>query len=58
MSDGERAIFHFIAEVVSAEENSLIIIDEPENHLHNSILESWNDDRVCETGLCIFIYNT
>ena len=38
MSDGERAIFYFIGEVLCAKENSLIIIDEPENHLHKSIL--------------------
>lgn len=38
MSDGERAVFYFIGEVLCAGENSLIIIDEPENHLHKSIL--------------------
>ncbi len=59
MSDGERAIFHYIAEVVSAKDNSLIIIDEPENHLHNSILERlWNEIEAESTGLCILIYNT
>lgn len=43
MSDGERAIFYFIGEVLSVPENSLIIIDEPENHLHKSILiRLWN----------------
>ena len=31
MSDGERAIFYFIGEILCAKENSLIIIDEPEN---------------------------
>lgn len=58
MSDGERAIFHFIAEVVSAEENSLIIIDEPENHLHNSILERlWNEIEA-ERQDCVYLYIT
>lgn len=58
MSDGERAIFYYIGEVLSAKANSLIIIDEPENHLHQSILvrlwdaiESLRDD-------CTFIYIT
>lgn len=58
MSDGERAIFHFIAEVVSAKENSLIIIDEPENHLHNSILEKlWNAIE-SERQDCVYLYIT
>lgn len=58
MSDGERAIFHFIAEAVSAKENSLIIIDEPENHLHNSILDSlWNEIE-SERQDCVFLYIT
>ncbi len=58
MSDGERAIFHFIAEVVSARENSLIIIDEPENHLHNSILERlWNAIE-SERQDCVYLYIT
>lgn len=58
MSDGERAIFHFIAEVVSAKENSLIIIDEPENHLHNSILERlWNEIE-SERQDCTYLYIT
>lgn len=58
MSDGERAIFHFIAEVVSAKENSLIIIDEPENHLHNSILERlWNEIE-SERQDCVYLYIT
>lgn len=58
MSDGERAIFHFIAEAISAKENSLIIIDEPENHLHNSILDSlWNEIE-SERQDCVFLYIT
>ena len=58
MSDGERAIFHFIAEVVSTKENSLIIIDEPENHLHNSILERlWNEIE-SERPDCVYLYIT
>lgn len=58
MSDGERAIFYFIAEVVSAKENSLIIIDEPENHLHNSILERlWNEIE-SERQDCVYLYIT
>ena len=43
MSDGEREIFYFIASIYAIPQNSIIIIDEPENHLHNSILSKlWN----------------
>jgi len=38
MSDGERAIFYLIGQVLIASANSLIIFDEPELHIHRSIL--------------------
>lgn len=58
MSDGERAIFYFIGEVLCAKENSLIIIDEPENHLHKSILvRLWNAIE-CSRPDCMFLYIT
>lgn len=58
MSDGERAIFHYIAEAVCAKDNSIIIVDEPENHLHKAILvRLWN--AIEETRKdCVFIYIT
>lgn len=58
MSDGERAIFYFIGEVLCAEENSLIIIDEPENHLHKSILIKLWDAIEAVRQDCIFMYIT
>lgn len=58
MSDGERAIFYFIAEVMCADDNSLIIIDEPENHLHKSILvKLWNAIEKAKAN-CMFLYIT
>lgn len=58
MSDGERAIFYFIGEVLCAKENSLIIIDEPENHLHKSILvRLWNAIESVRDD-CMYIYNS
>lgn len=58
MSDGERAIFYFIGEVLCAKENSLIIIDEPENHLHKSILTRlWDAIEAYRTD-CVFLYIT
>lgn len=58
MSDGERAIFYFIGEALCAKENSLIIIDEPENHLHKSILTRlWDAIEAYRTD-CVFLYIT
>ncbi|MCD8035962.1 MAG: DUF4435 domain-containing protein, partial [Clostridiales bacterium] len=58
MSDGERAIFYYIGEVLCAKENSLIIIDEPENHLHKSILiRLWNAIETSRPD-CTFLYIT
>lgn len=58
MSDGERAIFYYIGEVLSAKKNSLIIIDEPENHLHKSILvRLWNSIETARDD-CVFLYVT
>jgi predicted ATP-dependent endonuclease of OLD family len=43
MSDGERAIFYFLGQCLVAPENAAIIIDEPEAHVHKSILQQlWN----------------
>ena len=58
MSDGERAIFYFIGEVLCAKENSLIIIDEPENHLHKSILVRLWDAIENSRPDCVFLYIT
>jgi predicted ATP-dependent endonuclease of OLD family len=37
MSDGERGIFHLIAEALSVPKDGILIVDEPELHLHRSI---------------------
>lgn len=58
MSDGERAIFYFIGEALSVPAGSLIIVDEPENHLHKSILvRLWNAIEVARQD-CTFLYIT
>ena len=58
MSDGERAVLYLTAQVLCVPENKVMIIDEPEIHLHRSImnrlwktLESYRPD-------CLFIYIT
>jgi hypothetical protein len=58
MSDGERVIFYLIGEVVCSRSNSLIIIDEPEMHLHKSICCKLWDLLENERKDCAFIYLT
>jgi predicted ATPase len=44
MSDGERAAFYLIGQTLMAPENSLIIFDEPELHIHRSIMSTlWEE---------------
>lgn len=58
MSDGERAIFYFIGEALSVPSGCIIIVDEPENHLHKSILlRLWNAIEIVRQD-CTFIYIT
>lgn len=58
MSDGEREIFYVVGRVLLAKESSLIIVDEPESHLHKAILNKLWDTLEQKRGDCIFIYLT
>lgn len=40
LSDGERAIFYILGQVLAASENSVLIFDEPELHIHKSIISN------------------
>lgn len=58
MSDGERTALYFIAQVLAVPSNKALLIDEPELHLHKSLmnrlwlaLERYRPD-------CLFIYIT
>lgn len=58
MSDGERSVLYLAAQVLCVPENKILIMDEPELHLHPSImnrlwraLERYRED-------CLFIYIT
>lgn len=58
MSDGERVVFYLIGECLAAPEDSLIIIDEPELHLHKSIQgRLWNAIQGARPD-CQFVYLT
>ena len=57
-SDGAREVFYAIGNVLLAEKNSTIIVDEPELHLHRSILNKlWIKLRK-ERSDCCFIFIT
>ena len=58
MSDGERVIFYLVGEVVCAPNDSIIIIDEPEMHIHRSLVKNLFDFIEIERPDCAFIYLT
>ncbi len=57
MSDGERVILYLIGQCLCAPDNSIIIIDEPEVHIHRSIVSKlWNKiEELCPNKLLIYI---
>lgn len=57
MSDGERVILYLIGSCLCAPDNSIIIIDEPEVHIHKSIVSKlWNKiEEHCQNKLMIYI---
>lgn len=58
MSDGERVIIYHTGRVLLAPENSLIIVDEPEIHLHKTIANKLWDALESRRKDCTFIYFT
>ena len=58
LSDGEKAIFYYIAHVLLAKKESYIIIDEPENHINLSICSRLWNRLETERQDCKFIYLT
>lgn len=57
MSDGERVTLYLIGQCLCAPENSIIIIDEPELHLHKSLMSRlWNKiEELCPNKRLVFI---
>ena len=58
MSDGERVIFYLIGECLAAPDDAVIVIDEPEMHLHKSIQSDLWDAIEAERPDCLFVYLT
>ncbi|HFC6594802.1 TPA: AAA family ATPase [Neisseria meningitidis] len=40
MSDGERALFYILGQILSVDDGSVLIFDEPELHIHKSIISN------------------
>jgi Protein of unknown function (DUF4435)/AAA domain, putative AbiEii toxin, Type IV TA system len=58
MSDGERVIFYLIGQCLAAPDNGIIVIDEPELHLHKSVQTSlWAEIERLRPD-CLFVYLT
>ncbi|NSY32670.1 ATP-binding cassette domain-containing protein [Pseudoalteromonas sp. JC28] len=58
MSDGERVIFYLIGQCLAAPQNGIIVIDEPELHLHKSIQAPLWDAIEKQREDCLFVYLT
>lgn len=58
MSDGERVIFYLIGQCLSVNENSILVIDEPELHIHKSIHSKLWSILEIEREDCLFVYIT
>jgi hypothetical protein len=58
MSDGERVAFYLIAQCLCLQPNSIVIIDEPEIHLHKSLMSKlWSKIEEAQPE-CLFVYIT
>lgn len=58
MSDGERAVFYLIGQTLTAADDSLLIVDEPELHVHRSIMGKLWDELESLRQDCAFVFIT
>lgn len=58
MSDGERVALYLMGQCLCAPTGSILIIDEPELHLHSSIMQSLWDKLEEAQKECLFVYIT
>lgn len=58
MSDGERSAIYLMGQCLAVPPHSILIIDEPELHLHKSILANLWDQLEQARHDCLFIYLT
>lgn len=58
MSDGEKVALYLIGQVLCAPPDSIVVIDEPEIHLHRAIQAAlWDQVELARTD-CLFVYIT
>lgn len=58
LSDGERNALLIIANVLTAPDNTLILLDEPERHLHRSIVSPLISTLLAYREDCAFVIST
>src|SRR5579863_1768013 len=58
LSDGERNAFLIAANVLTAKAGTLILIDEPERHLHRSIISPLLTHLFAQRADCAFVVST
>jgi ABC-type cobalamin/Fe3+-siderophores transport system ATPase subunit len=58
LSDGERNALLICADVMTTEPNHLIILDEPERHLHRSIISPLLSSLFQKRKDCVFVIST
>lgn len=58
MSDGERVMLYMICQVLVQRPNTLLIVDEPELHIHKSIVDKLWTRLESERNDCVFMYIT
>ena len=58
MSDGERAAAIMAADVLVASPGTIFLIDEPERHLHRSIIEPFLSALFSQRQDCVFMIST
>lgn len=58
LSDGEKAVFYYASHILLAQENSYIIIDEPENHLNFAVVNKMWNILEMQRPDCVFMYLT
>lgn len=58
MSDGERVVFYLVGQCLCAPSGAIIVVDEPEIHLHKAIQDAlWNALEKARPD-CTFVYLT
>mgnify|MGYP003301094068 CR=1 FL=1 len=58
MSDGERVMLYMICQALVLQPNSLMIVDEPELHIHKAIVDKLWTRLEIERPDCVFMYIT